>query len=190
MIEQFDPRSEVSSVAVNDVTGGSVAARHLLRSGRQRLAFVGNPEQVRHVNERWQGFCAAVSDSSAQVPTLVKTRDLTMRAGLIAADELFARPRSERPDGIFAANDLVALGILQACLRLGVRLPDDVALVGFDDIEFAAQAAIPLTTVRQPAHELGMTAAQILIEDMRHPGHLPPQHVLFEPELIVRQSAP
>ena len=190
VIEQWDPPSDIPSVTVNDTAGGSVAAEHLVRSGRRRLAFAGDPGQIRHVNERWQGFRAAVFDSTGDTPMLVRTQDLTMKAGLLAAGELLVGPPEERPDGVFAANDLVALGILQACMRAGVRVPDDIAIVGFDDIEFAAQAAVPLTTVKQPAVELGRTAAELLIEDMEHGGQLPPKHVLFEPKLIVRQSAP
>lgn len=190
MIEESGPPMDLPSVAVNDVTGGALAGKHLLGMGRRRLAFIGDPVQVRHVGERWQGFRETTAASSVPTPKVVATQTLTMQAGLLAAEPLLALPRDQWPDGVFAANDLVALGMLQAFLRRGVRVPDDVALVGFDDIEFAAQAAIPLTTVRQPAYRLGTAAAELLIDEMTGGGAQEPRHIVFEPQLVVRESAP
>ncbi|MBX3193827.1 MAG: substrate-binding domain-containing protein [Microbacteriaceae bacterium] len=96
--------------------------------------------------------------------------------------------RADWPDAIFGANDLVALGALQACLGAGIRVPEDLAIMGYDDIGFAAQAAVPLTTVRQPAYELGRVAAEILLADAGA-GPDVARHVTFTPELIVRASA-
>ena len=85
------------------------------------------------------------------------------------------------------ANDLVALGLLQQCVRLGIRVPDDLAIVGYDDIEFAGAAAVPLTSVRQPRRRLGRVAAELLLDEAANPDH---QHrqVQFTPELVVRAS--
>ena len=97
-----------------------------------------------------------------------------------------------RPTGVVAANDLTAIGLLQGLLRHGLRVPEDVALVGYDDIEFAASAAVPLTSVRQPREELGRAGAQLLYEqiDAQESGTTAPaRQVQFRPELVVRRSS-
>jgi LacI family transcriptional regulator len=94
----------------------------------------------------------------------------------------------DRPDGVFAANDLVAMGVLQSLVMLGdLRVPDDVALVGYDDIDFARAAVVPLTSVRQPSGLIGQTAMEILQEEIDDPTR-EPRRVVFAPELVVRAS--
>ena len=122
----------------------------------------------------------------------VSTPALTLRAGREAAEQLVAAPDAVRPTAVFAANDLVALGLLQGFLTHGLRVPDDVAIVGYDDIEFAAGAAVPLSSVRQPREVLGRSGAQLLFEELRarEAGETPdPRHVSFRPELVVRRSS-
>ena len=109
-------------------------------------------------------------------------------AGRAAAEQFVALPKRRRPDAVFAANDLVALGVLQALTLAGVRVPDDVAIIGYDDIDFAASAAIPLSSIRQPAHEMGAAAARILLEVIADPLGARPRHTTFQPELVARQS--
>ena len=94
----------------------------------------------------------------------------------------------QRPDAVFAANDLVALGVLQALTLAGVRVPDDIAIVGYDDIDFAASAAIPLSSVRQPAQQLGSTAATLLLDVIADPAGSKVKHTTLKPELVVRRS--
>jgi LacI family transcriptional regulator len=90
---------------------------------------------------------------------------------------------------VFCANDLLALGVLQEMTQRGIRVPADIAIVGYDDIEFAAAAAVPLSSVRQPREQLGRTAAQLLLEEIEDgPAH-EHRHVVFQPELVVRESS-
>jgi len=187
-IEQSMPDDAIPSVAVDDDTGGRVGAQHLIDSGRRRIAFLGDPENVVHVEERWRGVLDVVQSHDGASAHLVPIPTSTMDGGLRATQELLELPRSSWPDAIFGANDLVALGALQACLGVGVRVPGDLAVMGYDDIGFAAQAAVPLTTVRQPAYELGRTAAEILL-GVTMTGAEPAVHILFTPELVVRDSA-
>ena len=100
---------------------------------------------------------------------------------------ILERPRQLRPDALFAANDLIALGLLQALVAAGVRVPDDISLIGFDDIPFAGAAAVPLSSVSQPSRMIGQTALRVLLEEADDPGLIPRQTV-FQPELVVRQS--
>ena len=108
-------------------------------------------------------------------------------AGRRGAESLLALPARERPDAIFAANDLVALGVLQALTLAGVRVPDDVAILGYDDIDFAASAAIPLSSVRQPREEMGSVATDLLLGAMEDPA-AQVRDIVLEPELVVRRS--
>jgi LacI family transcriptional regulator len=111
---------------------------------------------------------------------------LDAAAGRDAGARLLGHP--QRPTAVFCANDLLALGVLQSVFGAGVRVPEDLALVGYDDIEFAAAAAVPLTSVRQPAFRIGRSAAQLLLEETSGEQH-EHERVVYEPELVVRRSS-
>ena len=99
------------------------------------------------------------------------------------------RGSGERPDAVFAANDLLAMGVLQAFNMLGsVRVPDDIALIGYDDIDFASAAVVPLSSIRQPASLIGYTAVDLLLKEAASGGESSPEQVVFQPELVVRES--
>jgi LacI family transcriptional regulator len=118
----------------------------------------------------------------------LETAALNVAEGRRAGERLAGLPASRRPTAAFCANDLLALGLLQQMVRLGRRVPQDLAIVGYDDIEFAGAAAVPLTSVSQPRELLGRTAAELLLAEVRgDPDH---QHrqVVFAPELVVRAS--
>src|SRR6476620_9523972 len=105
-----------------------------------------------------------------------------------AGERLIGMPAARRPTAALCANDLLALGVLQEMVRHGVRVPDDLAIVGYDDIDFAAAAAVPLSSVRKPRYDLGRRAAELLLEEASGNDHRHQQPV-FEPELIVRASS-
>lgn len=186
LVDRESRDAAVSSVSVDDVAGGRLAATHLLDTGRRRLVFVGGPRTVRQVEERLTGARAAVAERSDAKLEVIETPGLTVLDGRRAGEDLLAR--DTLPEGVFAANDLVAVGLLQALVMSGrARVPDDVALVGFDDIDFASATVVPLTSVRQPRHELGATALRILKEEAADP-QLAPRRIVFQPELVVRES--
>jgi LacI family transcriptional regulator len=113
---------------------------------------------------------------------------LDVAAGRDAAARVLGLPR--RPTAVFCANDLIALGVLQTVYAAGIQVPDQMAIVGYDDIEFAAAAAVPLTSVRQPAFQIGTTATELLINetDQQTEAH-EHRRVVFQPELVVRRSS-
>lgn len=193
LVDRATDRRAECSVAVDDVTGGTLAATHLLQLGHRRLAVVGGPASLRQVAERQAGVRAAVAgfaDGSGRWARLdvVETAARTIAEGRAAGERLAALPADDRPTGLVALNDLVALGLLQALTLAGLRVPDDVAIVGYDDIDFAAAATIPLSSVRQPRQELGARAAELLLEEMTAPGEHEHAHVTFAPRLVARQS--
>ncbi|MFT4306608.1 MAG: LacI family DNA-binding transcriptional regulator [Microbacterium sp.] len=178
----------VASVAVDDVAGGRLAAEHLLRIGCRRLAFVGGPVAIRQVADRLQGAQRAVAAVPGATLELIDTPALTVAAGRAVGHRIHERPAGARPDGIFAANDLLALGALQSLVMTGtVRVPEDVALIGYDDIDFSSAAVVPLSSVRQPAHLIGATAVDLLAQ-IADGGSPQQEHVVFQPELVVRAS--
>jgi LacI family transcriptional regulator len=176
-------------VAVNDVLGGTLAAEHLLELGHESIAFVGGPATLGQVRDRQAGARHALDAHGLPPERLVEmpTAALTVAEGRAAGQRLAGLPSAARPTAAFCANDLLALGLLQQCVALGIRVPDDLAIVGYDDIDFAAAAAVPLTSIRQPRAELGATAAALLLEEAGADDH-EHQRVLFTPALIVRGS--
>lgn len=177
------------SVSVDDVLGGRLATEHLLDRGHTRLAYVGGPAGLGQVSDRLAGARAAWSAAGRPEDDLVgiATQALTVAEGREAGARLAGLPSGRRPTAAFCANDLLALGLLQHAVASGVRVPDDLAIVGYDDIEFAAAAAVPLTSVRQPRQLLGQTAAELVLDEATNPEHRH-QQVVFTPELVARAS--
>lgn len=174
------------SVAVDDVLGGQLAGEHLREQRHQRVAFIGGPFSIPQVADRHQGFAATIGDDMELL--VVTTDSLSVAAGRRAGEEIADLPAAQRPTAVFCANDLLALGVLQEMTLRGVRVPRDVAIVGYDDIDFAAAAAVPLSSVRQPREQLGRTAAELLLEEANDPDHHEHRHVVFSPDLVVRES--
>ena len=121
----------------------------------------------------------------------ISTPRLDTESGVQVADQIAMMSAAERPTAVFAANDLLAIGLLQGFVTGGLRVPEDIALIGYDDIIFAAAAAVPLSSIRQPRHLLGRRAAELLFAEVDALDQGLPhehQHVRFVPELIVRRS--
>jgi LacI family transcriptional regulator len=177
------------SVAVDDVYGGEIAVRHLIEQGHERIAFIGGPATVGQVRDRRAGAVRALREAGRSPGDLVEleTASMTVPDGANAGRRLAGLRAATRPTAAFCANDLVALGLLQSCAALGLRVPQDLAIVGYDDIDFAAGATVPLTSVSQPRRALGRTAAELLVQETTDPEHIH-QQVTFTPELVVRAS--
>ena len=176
------------SVSVDDVAGGRMAAEHLIGQGRRRVAFVGGPLTLRQVVDRYKGASQIVGTSADSSIEIIATDSLTVDAGRSAGEQIAARAPASRPDSVFAANDLIAIGLLQALLNANVTVPGEIAIVGYDDIAFASAGGIPLSSVRQPSYQIGYTAADLLIRGSRGENEVP-EEVLYQPELVVRQSS-
>lgn len=189
LVDRMAEDASLSSVSVDDVAGGRTAVAHLLETGRRRIAFVGGPLGLRQVADRLAGAqhaVAAVPDAQLEV---LEGSALSVSEGRRMGEQLVARDPTERPDAVFTANDLLAVGLLQALvMRGGVRVPDDIALIGFDDIDFASATIVPLSSLRQPSRLIGQTALGILLEEADDPT-LAPRQVVFQPELVVRESS-
>lgn len=189
LVDHEVPGSDFCSVSVDDVEGGFLAVEHLLQIGRRRIAFVGGPGSVTQVGNRLQGAQRAVDAVPGATLEVITMPALTVLHGRAAGERIAARAADQRPDAIFAANDLLAVGLLQALTMFStLRVPEDIALVGYDDIDFATATVVPLTSVRQPAQLIGRTAVELLLRSISEPGGDYERRVRFRPELIVRQS--
>jgi len=190
LVDRRAPGPDQCSVAVDDVLGGRLAADHLLERGHRRIAFVGGSSGLPQVQERHAGVVAAIRETCGDDDglTVLSPSALTVAGGREAAERIIGTPAARRPTAVLCANDLLALGVLQEMVRHGFSVPGDMAIVGYDDIDFAAAAAVPLTSVRKPRYELGRRAAELLLEEAAGAGHTHQQPVL-EPVLVVRESS-
>ncbi|NYE36192.1 LacI family transcriptional regulator [Nocardioides cavernae] len=189
IVDRTNATGAFCSVTVDDRLGGRVAVEHLVDRGHTRVAYVGGPSSLGQVRERYEGARAAWDEAGLAESDLlrVETEALSFEEGRLAGERLAGLPRRSRPSAVFCANDLIALGLLQQVVSTGQRVPEDLAIVGYDDIAFAAGAAVPLTSVRQPRQALGAAAAELLIDEVNNPEHQH-QQVEFTPELIARVS--
>lgn len=192
VVDRAEAMADYCSVSVDDVEGGRLAVAHLVDLGHQRIAFVGGPSTLQQVRDRSLGAQLAASGrGSASGLLSISTPRLDTECGVQAAEQIAMMSADERPTAVFAANDLLAIGLLQGFVTRGIRVPEDIALIGYDDIAFAAAAAVPLSSVRQPRETLGQRAAELLFVEVDALDHDLPhehEHVQFVPELVVRRS--
>lgn len=176
-----------SFVVIDNVRGALLAVRHLLDAGRSPVAFIGSQERAD--DERFEGYRRALAERGmACDERFVRLGDMRQASG----DRLLRGMIEEghRPRGVFAENDLMALGCLQAARECGLRVPEDVAIVGFDDIPFASFPEVQLTTIRQPTYDMGRMAVAILLESSAEATKRPDaRQVVLEPQLVVRRTA-
>jgi LacI family transcriptional regulator len=181
---------ELCSVTVDDVRGGELAASHLIGLGHEVIGFVNGPLSIRQCADRRDGARRALRRGqrpSAPVLCEMAVSALTVDQGEEAIGPLLAS--TPRPTAVMCANDLLALGVLRGLTNAGVRVPDEMALVGYDDVSFASMLSPSLTSVRQPKYELGASAAELLLEETAGNAGHEHRSVRFEPELVVRASS-
>jgi LacI family transcriptional regulator len=177
----------VTTVNDDSLTGGRLAAEHLLDRGFRRIAAVAGPADHPRSRQRLKGFVAALAERKLTLdPDLVVQSDLTVAGGYEGMQRLL-KQAGRPPEAIFCLNDLLAFGGLCALDGSGLSVPGDVSVIGYDDIEYAAYMVPPLTTIRQPANEIGRGAAEVLIEQVAS-GTAIQRTIEFTPRLVERQS--
>lgn len=185
-----DYQANAWSVVVDDRLGGWIGARHLIERGHRRIAFVGHPERSPKVNLRVAGAREAATDAGGVELDVIEAASWTVDAGRAAGELIADRRVDRRPEAILCANDMVAIGALQAFAAAGLRVPEDISVVGYDDIDWAEVSSPRLTTIRQPRKLLGATAVRMIMELFRSDAARPADnHVVLRPELVVRDSA-
>jgi LacI family transcriptional regulator len=179
--------ADVDSVTVNNHRAAREATEHLIRQGCRRVAFVAGPLQTTTAASRLSGDRAALRAAGRHPdPAMVAYGDFRTEGGYTATQRLLGR--KQRPDGLFIANNLMTIGGLQAIGEAGLSIPEDIAVVGFDDASWATAFQPPLTVVTQPTYEIGSTAADLLLR--RIAGEkFPPRNVVLEAKLVERASS-
>lgn len=188
VVARHIPSLPENCLYLNNYEGGYRATRYLIEMGHRDIVHITapnvNPIAIDDIEERYRGYCQAIQDVGWSVDSrLVVEGNLQQQSGVLAVEMLMARGRPF--SAIFAANDQMAFGARLALYRRGIRVPEDVSLIGFDDEPFAPYMVPPLTTMRQPALDMGRVAAQAVLDVLnRKKLSLP----LFKAELIVRES--
>jgi LacI family transcriptional regulator len=192
LIGRSSYEGDVTTVDVDNVRGAAMATQHLLRMGYSAIATITGPLALTSAVDRRDGYLAAMRAARLDPPeNYVQEGDYSEWSGGRAMETLL-RLRN-RPEAVFAASDSMAMGALKVIRAAGLRVPEDIALAGFDDIPFASAVEPPLTTVRQPIFRLGHTAAGVLLDDLLHApeGERPlalGQRILLSTELVIRES--
>ncbi|UFU02646.1 LacI family transcriptional regulator [Ruania suaedae] len=187
IVDQQDETGTLSSAATDHLAGGRLAAQHLLDVGCRRILFTSGPPGVRQVADRLRGAREVVEARPEIEIAVLGGPDLNLDQGRAAGRRIAAMAPGRRPDGVFAGNDVAAIGIVQGLLGAGLEVPGDVAVVGYDDISFAETSAVPLTSVRQLSRDIGSAAASLLLNELDDPQR-PKEQLVFRPELIARAS--
>ena len=177
---------DVDTVLVDNFQGAYLAVSHLLGLGHRRVGLIGGPPQITTARERCDGYLKALHEYNLEVdPALIQMSNMKLQGGYQAARQILES--DEPPTAVFAANNLTTLGALNYIHERHLRIPDEIAIVGFDDMPWATSLNPPLTAVAQPTYELGRAAADALLKRIEDPGRETIECIL-EPHLIVRES--
>lgn len=181
-----NPDPDTLSVQADNWTGGVIATRHLLALGHTRIGIITGPEEMMCSKARLDGYTSALAEHGIETdPELITEGDFTTSGGYAQSISLLKRPN--RPTAIFAGSDLQAMGVYEAARQLGLRIPEDLSVVGFDDVQTAAFLGPALTTVRQPLQDMARAAVRMLIEALSTDDVIQP-HIIMPTSLVVRNS--
>lgn len=178
--------SPVDQVEVDNRVGAYEAVSYLISAGHKRIGLITGPVDVSTSRDRKKGYEDALASHAIEIrPDYIGLGDNRQPSGDALASRLLelARP----PTALFVTNNLMTVGALQAIHRLGLKIPNDVAIIGFDDLPWAEALNPPLTVVRQPAYDIGHAAAELLLRRLNNP-QVAPASIRLRPKLIIRQS--
>ena len=173
------------SVSVDDVHGGQIAIEYLAGLGHTHIAWVCGPDSIPQVADRGAGVSKAAKVAGAKIET-IHVSLMNAAKGEEAARKILEL--AKMPTAIFCANDLLALGVMRVLQENKVRIPDQVSVLGYDNIEFAPSAAVPLSSIAQPSYQMGVTAADLLLNECEEGDSHQHQQIRFQPQLVERAS--
>ncbi|MDQ5823186.1 MAG: LacI family transcriptional regulator [Chloroflexota bacterium] len=185
MVGRLPTDNQISYVDVDNVNSAREMVAYLLRVGHRRVATIAGPTNMIAGSDRLEGYRLALRNRGMTPdPALIVEADFTEEGGYVAMQRLLP----QAPNAVFVASDAMAIGAMRALRDAGLRVPDDIAIAGFDDIPMAARTEPTLTTVRQPIQRMGSLAAETLIDMISHP-HPQPRRIILPTELVIRESS-
>jgi LacI family transcriptional regulator len=182
---QTDDQPEQCSVSIDQVHGGYIGLQYLHSLGHENILWISGPTHHHQSNQRFVGISLAAQELGIELQVL-NSPSLDFISGEQIAPEILALPR--RPDAIFAGNDALALGITNYLLKEGVRVPEDISILGFDNVSYAESAIVPLSTVSQTPYKLGHTMGEQMVAELNADESHLHQHVVFQPQIVERAS--
>lgn len=183
LIDCFNESGGFSTISIDNFKASYIAVEYLVSLGHRRIACICGPLGLKTNDDRLRGYTAALSDSGIPFEkALICQGDFRYQSGYDAIPVLLPK----KPTAVLCLNDMMAYGAMNALNNQGIRVPEDVSVMGFDDIFFSQITSVPLTVIRQPAPEMGQKAGQVLLAELS--VHAEPQQIVFEPVIRVRKS--
>jgi LacI family transcriptional regulator len=173
-----------STITGDNAEGGALAAQHLRALGHRAIALLTGPRRHGNLSERAKGFRRVLQNGDLPEPRIIYGKH-TFVGGYEMGKQLLTKYRGDT--AVFAANDVIAFGCIRAAIELGVRIPEDISIIGFDDVEICQVVSPPLTTIHMPKYEVGRGAIEMLLKRVAD-KHLQPEHRLLGVRVVERQS--
>ncbi|ERM09845.1 cytochrome C peroxidase [Pantoea agglomerans Tx10] len=183
---EHDDNGQISCVGIDDDVAAQSVVHYLAGQGRQRIALINHDLRYRYARLRQKGYAHQLKEQQLAWQAIAYASELSFSAGKAAMNQLLAG--ETRPDAVFAVSDTLAAGAMAAIQQAGLRIPQDIAVVGFDGSELADMVSPPLTTLAQPSREIGRRACELVLQKIIRPDS-PPQCVIMQGELVVRASS-
>ena len=186
---EYNNKSHIPYVSIDDFNAARSVTNYLLSSGRRKIAFINGPLTFNYAQERLRGFETALVKHKVTVPQnwRISLPDISYDIGYSSICQLLSS--SNRPNAIFASSDVFAISALRAARRFGLRVPQDLSIIGFDNIDIAAMVSPAISTINQPCFQIGFTACETLAERINNPDSIP-RSILLDAELVLRESSP
>jgi len=186
LLNRFLPGFQANAVVANNEQGGYLATKYLIDLGHKKICHLSGLRESSASVGRLQGFVKAMRDARLEIPEgAIRNGDLRLKSGEAIGQRLVEE--EVKYTAVFAANDHMAIGLMSAFAAKGIRVPEDVSIIGFDDIDYAHLPGIMLTTIRQPSYEMGRTAVKMLLEEIKGENSMC-RTVIFETELVERKT--
>lgn len=178
---------QAPKILLNNFEGGYIATKHLIDKGYSKIAFLGGPERMSISNQRFEGYKSALKEAGIKFNVkFVEHGDFNQEYAYLNTEELL-KPK-QKPDAIFAMSDRLAIGAMQSIKKHGLRMPDDIGLIGFNNEPITNLLSPSISTIDQPAFEMGKTAVRVFIEMMNNENVTTTSNIILKPKLIVRES--
>jgi LacI family repressor for deo operon, udp, cdd, tsx, nupC, and nupG len=185
---EYDTELAIPYVSIDDIAAARIIMEYLLSQGCRRIAFINGPKRYKYARHRLQGYMSSLKKAgiSEELGLIIQLPDVNFDLAVSAVTQLL-NTTTIRPDAFFCASDVYAAAVIKSCTRMGLNVPRDIMVAGFDNIEIASMSSPTITTVSQPRYQMGFSSCSLLIELIHNPKSSV-RNILLETELIVRES--